>query len=88
MNTETLEKDSGFLGPVDEKAVGEQYVWATSEEARRRAVSFYLIQSIAQRYGGKAHIDFHNHSINLDVPSEQKLACLQEIEKKVDLNFN
>jgi hypothetical protein len=88
MNTETLEKNAGFSGPVDDKAIADEYVWATSEEARQQAVSLYLIHSIAQRYGGKAQIDFDNYSINLDVPNEQKLACLQEIERKVDLNFN
>lgn len=88
MNSEIVHKPSGSYGFVDDKSVAEEYVWATSEEAKRQAVSLYLIQSITQRHGGNAQVDFENQSINLDVPDDQKMACVQEIEEKVDMTFH
>jgi hypothetical protein len=83
MNTEDYPNESGQHGEADDKALADGYVWATNEESKRQGVYSYLIQSIAQRHGGNARIDFFNHSIDIDVPDEQKLACAHEIQEKV-----
>ena len=72
-------------GKVDDRVAAEAVVWATNEESRRQGISSYLIRSIAQRYGGDAHIDFLRQSIDINVPNEKKIACTREIQEKVGL---
>ena len=85
MKNEHDSKHIAMLAKADESRLAENYVWATSEESKRQAISSYLIQSIAQRHGGNARIDLFNHSIDIDVPEEEKLACAREIQEKVGL---
>jgi len=59
------------------------YVWATSEEARLRALSLYLIRSIVERHGGTVDVDLATDTINIDVPDEEQTACAQEMEEQV-----
>ncbi|NVM22680.1 MAG: hypothetical protein HWN68_12985 [Desulfobacterales bacterium] len=70
-------KASDTSGPT------EDYVWATSEEARLRALSLYLIRSIVERHGGTVDIDLATDTININVPEEEQVACAQEIEEQV-----
>ena len=80
----TLDKIEKY-GKVDDRAAAEAVVWATNEQSRRQGISSYLIRSIAQRYGGDAHIDFFRQSIDINVPEEEKLACTREIHETVGL---
>jgi sensor histidine kinase regulating citrate/malate metabolism len=59
------------------------YVWATSEKSKLRALSLYLIRSIVEKHGGTITIDLSKDTINIDVPEQEKDACAQEIEEQV-----
>ena len=61
----------------------EDYVWATSEESMRDALSLHLIGSIVHRHGGTVAIDAETSAVDIDVPDEKKLACAEELSKKV-----
>jgi sensor histidine kinase regulating citrate/malate metabolism len=61
----------------------QQYVWSTSEQARLRALSLFLIRSIVEKYGGTLDVDLVTDTLNIDVPKEHGVACAQEIEKQV-----
>lgn len=58
-------------------------VWSTSEQARLRALSLFLIRSIVKRHGGKVTMDLATDTINIDVPEEEQVASAQEIEEQV-----
>jgi sensor histidine kinase regulating citrate/malate metabolism len=73
----------GTSTTTDEKHVVEDYVWATDEEAKLRAQSLYLIQSIVERHGGTVDIDVITDTINIKVPEKEQAACAQEIEEQV-----
>ena len=62
------------------RRVAEDFVWATNEEARRRALSLYMIRSIVEKYKGTAQIDAASDTININVPKEDQAACAHEIE--------
>ena len=72
----------------DETRWDEDYVWATSQESKRHALSLSLIGSIVHKHGGTVHIDPETHSINIDVPDEEKLACAEELGRKVDMTLH
>lgn len=74
---------SGILSPAHDDRVAEDYVWATSEKAKLRALSLYLIRSIVERHGGTIDVDLATDTINIDVPEKEKAACAQEIEEQV-----
>jgi hypothetical protein len=66
----------------------EDYVWATSQESKRHALSLSLIGSIVHKHGGTVQIDPETHSINIDVPDDEKLGCAEELSRKVDMTFH
>ena len=66
----------------------EDYVWATSQESKRHALSLSLIGSIVHKHGGTVQIDPETQSINIDVPDEGKLACAEELSRKVDMTLH
>jgi hypothetical protein len=72
---------------VDESRFAENYVWATSEESRRHALSLSLIGSIVHKHRGTVRIDPETYSLNIDVPDEEKLACAEELGRKVDMTL-
>jgi hypothetical protein len=61
----------------------QNYVWASSDEARLKALSLYLIRSIVEKHGGTIDIDLATDTINIDVPEKEQIACAQEIEEQV-----
>jgi hypothetical protein len=61
----------------------EQYVWSTSDQAKHRALSLFLIRSIVEKYGGTLDVDLATDTLNIDVPTEHEAVCAQEIEKQV-----
>jgi hypothetical protein len=61
----------------------QDYVWATSDEARLKALSLYLIRSIVEKHGGTIDIDLATDTININVPEKEQVACAQEIEEQV-----
>jgi hypothetical protein len=61
----------------------QDYVWATSEEARLKAFSLFVIKSIVEKHGGTVQIDLANDMIHIDVPEKEQCACAQEIEEQV-----
>lgn len=68
----------------DPKAdTAQDFVWATSEQARLRALSLYVIRSIVEKHGGTIDVDLATDTINIDVPKSEELACAQEIEEQV-----
>ena len=72
----------------DETHWDEYYVWATSQESKRHALSLSLIGSIVHKHGGTVQIDPETQSINIDVPDEGKLACAEELSRKVDMTLH
>jgi len=66
----------------------EDYIWATSEESRRHAMSLHLIGSIAHRHGGTVAVDGETHAVNIDVPDEKRLALAEELDDKVGLTLH
>ncbi len=68
--------------PADDTRVAEDYIWATNEETKLRALSLYLIRSIVEKHGGSMDIDLATDTINIDVPEKEQAACAQEIEEQ------
>ena len=66
----------------------QDYVWATSEESRRHALSLCLIGSIVHKHRGTVQIDAETYSINIDVPDEEKIACAEALSKKVGMTLH
>jgi len=81
-------KHMNMLTQSDETRWDEDYVWATSQESKRHALALSLIGSIVHKHGGTVHIDSETHSINIDVPDEGKLACAEELSRKVDMTLH
>ena len=75
------------LSESNESFWGEDYVWATSEESRRNAVSLHLIGSIVHKHKGTVKIDAETDAVNIDVPDGEKLACAEELGKRVDMTL-
>lgn len=88
MKNEHDSKHIDMQTQADESHLAEDYVWATSEESRRRALSLSLIGSIVHKHRGTVRIDPETHSFNIDVPDEEKLACAEELGKKVDMTLH
>jgi len=61
----------------------DAYVWSTSEQARLRATSLYLIRSIVEKYGGTVDIDLSSDTLSIDVPEGKKVDCAREIDEQV-----
>jgi hypothetical protein len=61
----------------------QDYVWATSDAARMKALSLYLIRSIVEKHGGTIDVDLATDTININVPAKEQVACAQEIEEQV-----
>lgn len=59
------------------------FIWSTSEKAKLRAMSLYLIRSIVESHVGSIEVDLATDTINIDVPDEEEIACAQEIEEQV-----
>ena len=59
----------------------DDYVWATNEQAKQRAMSLYHIRSIVEKHGGTLEIDVATDAINIAVPENERVACAQEIEE-------
>ncbi|MDY6837591.1 MAG: hypothetical protein SWH78_06430 [Thermodesulfobacteriota bacterium] len=68
---------------LDARDRPEDYVWSTSEQARFRAFSLWIIRSVVQRHGGTVDIDLATDTINIDVPVAEQAACALEIEEQV-----
>lgn len=68
--------------------IDEEYVWASSEAARRRALSLLLVGSIAGKHGGSVRVDPDTHAVSVDVPEEEKVACAREIQARVGTALN
>jgi hypothetical protein len=60
----------------------KDFVWATSEQAKLRALSLFLIRSIVESHGGTLSVDLATDTISIDVP-EEEVVCAQEIEEQV-----
>jgi hypothetical protein len=78
--------DKPVLSDTDCEAqsrASEGFVWATSEQARLRALSLYVIRSIVEKHGGTVDIDLATDTINIDVPKAEEVACAKEIEEQV-----
>ncbi len=88
MENEHDGKHIDMLTQANESPLAEDYVWATSEESRRSALSMYLIGSIVHKHRGTVEINPETHSINIDVPDEEKLACAEELSKKVNMTLH
>lgn len=71
------------LDYFDETQTHEDFVFATSEQARLRALSLYIIRCIVERRGGTVEVDLATNTIDIDVPDAERLDCAQEIEEKV-----
>ena len=74
---------SGTFSPAQDDRLAEDYVWATSQKSKLRALSLYLIRSIVEKHGGTIKIDLATDTINIDVPEQEEDACAQEIEEQV-----
>lgn len=71
------------LGAYDARCVAEDFVWATSEEARLRAMSLYMIRSIVEKYSGTMEIDSTTDTISISVPKDEQIAFLYEIQERL-----
>ena len=83
MKHESYWNTSESLSLDYDEHVPEDFVWSTSEQAKLRALSLFLIRSILERHGGTIGIDLATDTINIDVPEEEQVACAREIEKQV-----
>ncbi len=72
-----------MLEPLNAKHAAEDYIWSTSEKARLRAFSLYLIRTIVERHGGTIDIDLATNTIDIDVPAKEQTACTLEIDQQV-----
>lgn len=82
MKWESCHAASGVWDPGgDDEA--EDYVWGSSEQAKQRSMSLYLIRSIVEKHGGSVQVDLATDTLYIDVPKEEEFACAQEIEEQV-----
>ena len=83
MKHEECWNTSGTSPQAERQHMAGDYVWATSEKTRLRALSLYLIRSIAEKHGGTIEIDLATDTITIDVPDGEKVECAQEIQEQV-----
>ena len=76
------------LAEVDVLELARDFVWGSNAESKREGQSLYLVHAIAAKHQGKAKVDLQNHYIEVNVPDDNKAACLQEIEEKTGLAFH
>jgi hypothetical protein len=88
MKDKNEDKHIDMLLQNDESHWAEDYVWATSQESKRHALSLSLIGSIVHKHGGTVQIDPETHAINIDVPDDEKLGCAEELSQKVDMTLH
>ncbi|NVL90000.1 MAG: hypothetical protein HWN69_03245 [Desulfobacterales bacterium] len=62
---------------------GDCRVLSEGEKVRLRALTLFIIRSIAERHGGSIKIDLATDSIYIEVPDEESSACAQEIEAQM-----
>jgi sensor histidine kinase regulating citrate/malate metabolism len=82
MKWEACHKAQNGWEPADDENP-QDYVWGSSEQAKQRSLSLYLIRSIVEKYGGSVRVDLATDTLYVDVPKERELACAQEIEEQV-----
>ena len=82
-NCETCTCTTGPCSTNDAGHRTEDYVWSTSEQARLRSFSLWIIRSIVERHGGTVDIDLATDTVNIDVPDEEQAACALELERQV-----
>ena len=75
MRQETAGKIPDTLGAAAD------FVWATNERAKQRALSLYHIRSIVEKHGGTVEIDMATDTLNISVPEKERIACAHEIEE-------
>ena len=63
---------------------GNRHVLSEGEKVRLRALTLFIVRSIAERHGGSIEIDLATDSIYIEVPDEESSACAQEIETQVN----
>ncbi len=68
---------------VEDKDRPEDDVWGSSEQAKQRSLSLYLIRSIVEKHGGNIQVDLATDTISIDVPKEEEIACAHEIEQQI-----
>jgi hypothetical protein len=83
MRSENYLETSQGISPADDAHVAEDFVWATSEKAKDRSLSLFLIQSIVEKHGGTVEVNLATNTISIDVPKRKQAACAQEIEEQV-----
>ena len=83
MRSENYLETSQGISPADGAHMAEDFVWATSQEAKDRSLALSLIQSIVEKHGGTVEVDLATNTIDIDVPKEEQAACAQEIEEQV-----
>jgi hypothetical protein len=81
-------KHMAALKQTDESRWDEDYVWATSQGSKRHALSLSLIGSIVHRHGGTVQVDSETQAIHIHVPDEEKLACAEELSRKVGMTLH
>jgi hypothetical protein len=87
LNSEAYEKKIERTIESDEGFWSEDYVWATSEEAKRDAMSLHVIGSIVHKHGGTVTVDTETRAVNIDVPNEAKLALAEELSRKTGMTL-
>jgi hypothetical protein len=82
-NCETCTCTTGPCSTNDAGHRAEDYVWSTSEQAKLRSFSLWIIRSIVEKHGGTVDIDLATDTVNIDVPDAEQAACALEIEQQV-----
>lgn len=83
MKREEGQKAWDVWEPQTDEEDPQNYVWGSSDQAKQRSLSLYLIRSIVERHGGSVEVDLATDTLYIDVPKEEELACAQEIEAQV-----
>ncbi|MDY6987052.1 MAG: hypothetical protein SWQ30_03250 [Thermodesulfobacteriota bacterium] len=85
MKEEAYKKHIDTFIREDEGFWSEDYIWATSQESKRDALSLHLIGSIVHRHGGTVTVDSETRAVKIDVPDEKREALAEELGDKVDM---
>lgn len=59
-------------------------IWSTSEKARWRTLSLYLIRSIVESYGGTVKVDLAKDRLSITVPSEYEAECARKVTEAME----
>lgn len=82
MKWDACYKESDVWNPTGDDHP-QDYVWGSSEQAKQRSLSLYLIRAIVEKHGGTIQVDLATDTLYIDVPQEEELACAREIEEQV-----